>query len=110
MLTNVVARSTTHCGCSARFARTSAEHVLPGRRPAEPVEARRAEEDGDEDERARNAVGPGEPGERPAQRRPARHAARTGAIRESSENATANPSPPFVQASRPKTAIPASAQ
>ena len=33
-----------------------------------------------------------------------------GAIRESSENATANPSPPLVQASRPKTAIPASAQ
>ena len=33
-----------------------------------------------------------------------------GAIRESNENATANPSPPFVHASRPNTAIPASAQ
>ena len=56
-----------------------------------------------------DAVGAGEPRERPANDDlPSRTA--NGAIRASNENATAKPSPNRVHASRPYTAIPASAQ
>ena len=84
------------------------EQVLPGGRPAVPVEPDRAERDGNEEDRSRNRLRAPEARQRYAQPDPAVDG-RSGAIRAMYANRIAKPSPRAVHVSRPNESMPKSA-